>query len=462
MRIEEEYKKAGYFWLPNKPDKKIPGTLIVSDGGSIELEVVGLFDDSIKALNGEDDLKRIIGHIEKDGLVTLEDCFYRTKSISFGGISKSLVHVSKVLSGVAYEQDELVLFNTFSFSIEGLDEWLGISGISIAYTENYRAATISYNPQEEIVFQLDGGFKLHIFFGYTLPIASSFTEAKITQKAYLKLSSEKERELSKFIEVTYKITNLLCFAIDATVSLNNVSATSDTIIREVSEGKTRPVPIKIYYPSLPFSKDIPKIHSHTMLFTFGQIKGDIERILNNWLGAYEVIEPALGLYFSATTGTHKYLDGKFLALVQGLETYHRRTSEEKLMDEKVFRGLVAKMICLCPKDKRAWLKGRLLHGNEINLGKRIKRIIEPFKDLIGNSKERNKLIRNIVDTRNYLTHYSNNLQSKAVEAKDFWVLCQKMEAIFQLHFLKELGFTHEEIYMILKNNYKLEQKFNEI
>lgn len=79
MRIEEEYVKTGYFWLPEQQENKIPGILTIKDGGNIELEVVGLFDESIKALNGEDDLSRIIGHVEKDGLVTLDNCFYTKK-----------------------------------------------------------------------------------------------------------------------------------------------------------------------------------------------------------------------------------------------------------------------------------------------------------------------------------------------------------------------------------------------
>lgn len=51
------------------------------------------------------------------------------------------------------------------------------------------------------------------------------------------------------------------------------------------------------------------------------------------------------------------------------------------------------------------------------LGKRIKNIIESFKELLGRSKERSKLIRNIVDTRNYLTHYCEDLESISVEGE---------------------------------------------
>lgn len=462
MRIKEEYKKSGYFWLPENQDKKVPGTLTISDGGAIELEIVGLFNDSIKALNGEDDLARIIGHVEKDGLVTLDNCFYRKKNFAFGGISKSLVHVNRVLSGVAYNKDEEVTFNSVSFSVEGLNEWLGISGISVSYGDDFKTATIKYTPQDEIVYNLNNGFKLHILFGYTLPGIPHLAEAKISQQAYLKLSCEVARELPDFIETLHKITYLLCFAVDTTVTISDVSATSNEIVREIAKGKTKPVNIGVYYPSLPFSEQLPQIDIHRMLFLYSHIRGNAEEILNNWLNAYSVIRPALGLYFSAATGTHKYLDGKFLALAQGLETYHRRTSSETLMERGEFRTLLASLIWLCPKQHRNWLRGQLYHGNEINLGRRIKKIVEPYKSYLGNSKERNILIRGIVNTRNYLTHYSEELEKEAATGAELWVLCQKMEAIFQLHLLQQLGFSESEIQQILTNNYGIKQKFNEI
>ena len=460
MRIKEELKKAGYFWLPQNEDRKIPGTLYISDGGKVELEVVGLFDESIEALNGDDGLSRIIGHVEKDGLVTLEGCFYRNKNIAFGGIAKSLVHVHKVISGVAYEKDEEVSFNTVSFAVEGISEWVAITGINVSYSRDHKTASINYTPQEEIVYNLSNGFKLHILFGYTLPGFPNTTEARITHQTYFKLSSDVAKDFSEFREMIHQITYLLCFAVDSTVTISDVLATSSEITIEVSEGKTEHVNIKLYYPSLPFSEDAPKIDTHKMLFGFSDIRENAERVFNKWLSIYSVIRPSLGLYFSAVSGDHKYLDGRFLALAQGLETYHRRTSIETLIDEAEFRSMVASLLWDCPKPNRKWLKGRLLHGNEINLGQRIKRIIEPYKSYLGNSNQRHKIIRGVVNTRNYLTHYSEELEGDSVKGAELWMLCKKMEAIFQLHLLQQLGFEESDIQRILSNNYKLKQKFD--
>ncbi|MCG9095656.1 ApeA N-terminal domain 1-containing protein [Laribacter hongkongensis] len=462
MRIEEKYKKTGYFWLPNNEESKIPGILSIDDGGRIELEIVGHFDEGMNSLSDDHDLSRIIGHVEKDGLVTLDDCFYIKKNFSFGGISKSKILVNKVLGGAAWDQDEKVSFNTFSFSVDCLDEWVGISGINVDSDWNTRKVTISYEPPEKISIELSNGMKLEICFAYTLPGFPNLTEAKITQRAYFRLESEELRELSDFTSIAFKITNLMCFAMDEIVSLKNVSATTPEILRDGGDDKKYPVPISIYYQSIPFSEKAPKKSWHDMLFNFGAIKTNAQQVFNNWLSAYEYLSPALGLYFSTKTGAQKYLDGKFLALAQGLETYHRRTSSETLMGKESYEALVSEILKGCPEEHLDWLKGRLMNGNEINLGKRIKKIIEPFKDHFGTSKERSKLLRKIVDTRNYLTHYSENLHAESAKGRDLWVLCMKIEVIFNLHFLKVIGFTDEEINKVVKNCYPLKRKLEEI
>jgi len=412
MRIEEEYKKAGYFWLPGAEERKIPGILLINDGGKIELEIVGLFDESVESLNENNNIERIIGYVEKDGPVTLDDCFYTKKIISFGGISKSTLLINKVLSGVAWCRNKTVRFNIFSFAVDCLDEWVEISGINVDHDRKGKTARISYNPPEKIRFILDNGMKLEICFAYTLPGSQSIKEAKITQRAYFRLESEELRELNDFTSVAFKVTNLMCFAMDEVVAMKNVSATSSEIQRDGGDGKKYPVPITIYYESIPHSEKVPKRDRHDMLFSYRVVKDNAQQVFNNWINAYEYLHPAFGLYFSTKIGAQKYLDGKFLALAQGLETYHRRTSYEKLMEPEVFEKLVSTIIEACPDEHVDWLKGRLTYGNEINLGKRLKRIIAPFKEHLGKNSERSKLLRKIIDTRNYLTHYSESLEGE--------------------------------------------------
>lgn len=222
--------------------------------------------------------------------------------------------------------------------------------------------------------------------------------------------------------------------------------------------KHTPLKFYIYYQSNSYSDKEPKKSWHDMIFRYATIRSNTQQVFNSWINAYEDLAPALGLYFSTKTGAFKYLEGRFLALAQGLETYHRRTSTETLMDIKPFETLVAEVMKGCPPEHVDWLNGRLMHGNEINLGKRLKRIIEPFKNHLGTSSVRSKLLRKIVDTRNYLTHYSENLKGDAARGKELWDICEKMEVIFNFHFLKVIGFSEEEIGKVIKESQPLIQK----
>lgn len=463
MRIEEEYKKTGYFWLPGEEANKIPGVLSINEGGKIELEIVGHFEESIKSLREDnDDIIRIIGYVEKDGLVTLDHCFYTNKNITFGGISKSKIYVQRVLSGAAWDKDEPLTFNTFYFSVDCLDEWVGISGINVDRDWDNKTTKITYTPPEKIRFPLNNGMELEINFAYTLPGFPIIKEAKITQSAYFTLKSKELCELQEFTGVAFKIVNLMCFAMDDIVSIKKVSATSPEIVREGHDNENHPVSVKIYYQSLPYSEKTPKRNWRDMLFHYRIIEDNAQQVFNNWLNAYEYLQPAFSLYFSSKTGAQKYLDGKFLALAQGLETYHRRTSDEKLMEVEKFDSLVNKILQSCPDENIEWLKGRLTHGNEISLSRRLKRIIEPFKEHLGTSKDRGKLLIKIVDTRNYLTHYSENLESKTAKGRNLFILCMRMEAIFILHFLNVVGFSISEVKNTIDNCYSLKQKLREI
>ena len=73
-------------------------------------------------------------------------------------------------------------------------------------------------------------------------------------------------------------------------------------------------------------------------------------------------------------------------------------------------------------------------------------------------EEKALLINLIVDTRNYLTHYDSDLESDAAKGEDLYILCLKMELLFELHFLYLMGFSAEQIQSIADKCPKLQWK----
>jgi hypothetical protein len=362
------------------------------------------------------------------------------------------------LLGICYDDNESVVLDEFRFSVEGLDEWLGISGIQATADLAKKTATVSYVPQDEVTLRLHNSFQLTFGLSWTLPVSPIITEAKITQKAHMRLIAQRPRPIDEFTAIAHLLTKFFCFATDETVTINSVSGRMTNSTSKVGEKPER-LDMKIVYQSLPFSERPPSAKWYAMLFRFPQIKDSAEMMINAWLNAYEQFRPALDLYFSARTGAHRFLNSRFLALAQAVETLHRRTSNETFFEQAAYKELVATIVGLCPDPHKDWLRSKLAYGNEISLAARLKRVTEPFKNRLGPDDDRNRLIRRIVDTRNYLTHYDDALLNRAAQdGPELYQLCQKLEGILQLSFFAAVGFSDEQVDSIIKDNERLRRK----
>ena len=159
MRVKEEFKRLGYFWLPSDRDRKVPGILSISDGGIIKLEVLVPWNSQWVGFN-ENEVKRIVGRVEKDGPVTLDGCLRKTISADAkSGLSKSIFDVSKAFIGAAYGDEENPRFNTVKFSVERLDNWLGITGLEIEERIEDGKVTISYQPPAVLEMKLSNNMR---------------------------------------------------------------------------------------------------------------------------------------------------------------------------------------------------------------------------------------------------------------------------------------------------------------
>ena len=439
MRIKKEVERSGLFWLPAEPKRKVPGTLSITDGGGIELKLLGTLGPFYERI------ERILGKIEWEGDVTLDDCLCTSKQSSHG-VEESLIRVNMVFTGLAYSEDESPSFDSLIFSVEGIDEWVGISGIMAEAEVTKSVKTISFQQPAEIAINLENGMCMSITFHCEFPFDLSVisddgkpfsetyfaTEATIHQKTYFKLVSQDVCKLVDFTSVAAKIKNLLCIGIGEIVSFDKMWAISN---------KHR---VNIYFRSQPYTKDEPFIDWDLLLFGLKEMGVNVERKINTWMRVYDKLAPALNLFFLVQSESHVNAEDKFLSLVQGLEAFHRQISDEKQMDEAEFENLVNTLIEACPEGKRTWLMDRLRYGNELRLRQRMKRIIEPYHKVIGSKKARNELINSIVNTRNYLTHYDSALEPRVAKGENLEMLCHKMESLFRLELLQLIGFNEEK------------------
>ncbi len=468
MKIKEEIKKTGIFWFPPFPNE-VPGVLSISNDTGIVLEVAQpVSPENIAAIASQfnpnsEPLDRVLGHIQEYGFVVLDGCQSKTDSLNLNlGVLQTsrVIWADRVFTGFPQPQNEIPPFNTFKFSVEGIDEWVGLSGINVIgglYNHELLTTTILSKPPETISFNLINGMRLEIMFDMGWISSQSPIERGVTQKTYFKLVSEDPKELNEFLDVVRKIIGLLCFTINETVSLDSMSGTSNELIQKIADGSTRPATINIYDPSVFLLKNRPEIRADKMLFKFSDIQDSAEGMINKWIENYEEYKDAFNLYFLAQLKPVLSWSVKFMSLAQGLEAYHRTKSDEKYMEDDEFKVERKKVIKQFPKKDRNWFGAKLNYANQLTLRDRIKKLIAPFEKYIGGDREP-QLIDYIVDTRNYLTHHDPKLESKAAKDEDLYNLGIKLELLFELHFLDLMGFSQVEIDSIVTNNPILQWK----
>jgi hypothetical protein len=369
--------------------------------------------------------------------------------------------VESATFGLARESDNEVRYSKFHIYVEGLDEWLGVTGFDIqtpGQTTSGVSLSLTYSSPEKIEFKLDDGttltFRFQVEGGPRLP-----TSFALTQTAYLTVEPPEDIGLERVQTLITRLVNFFGFAIDRTVTMTSLQvnvanwATSDT--GDPNRSK------RVYYPSLPTSNEIPKVRAREMLFRFSDIKSNLPILFKSWLTHYETLRAPFELYFAARGRRYGVIETRFLFVVQALESLHRKTNPEATeIPPDDFDKRVLQLFFVCPRPLQKWLCRKLGFANQLDLQARLTQLIAPFKAHFGDGPATDKLIELTRDTRNYFTHFDENPESEVAKDRLLLVLCEKLECLVQLQFLSRLGLT-DKIDNIVKTNHRIRSALQE-
>lgn len=455
MKLDIPQVLEGHFWLPELADK-VSGRLQISEIGKCSLELLGVFGGHKAAFRDtHHDLSTIHGVVQ-GGPVTLYDCFYLNRNFGFGTVAVSKVHVGTVFRGANLPPEDQLRVTELEAAITGLDEWLQITGIESGFefdsARKVQAAFIRYVPPPKIELSLPG-LQATFKFAWTAPGGRARTEAKITHQARLSVVPTDGASFESVRQQLTRLVNFLSFAADQTLTIDSLYAYSPSAAMDVAEGQ-KLIQLPVFYESSTRTR-AAKVERNTMLFAYPDVTDRLEGMLKSWMAHHEALSPAFNLYFAVQAGRHAYVESEFLSIVQGLETLHDRTSDEAVEPADVFGAKVTRILATCPEADREWLAEQLAYANKPSLRTRLRRMLKPFASTFGNAEARKVLVENIVDTRNYLTHYDPGLAARATRGSELLPLTSKLQALFQLHLLLLLEIDQGHIDKLIASNRQL-------
>ena len=428
MTISEPSEEAGFFWQPDKPEERVPGFLRVSQWGAATLETISLDhpvdgDGSLAnpGLGGHPmRFERIIG-ITKGGPVTLEDCTLRSFTARFGGgLSTSLLDANQLFVGVGYGRDSQIAFSELRFSIRGLDEWLGISGIQVVHHEG-KGVSVHFDLPDPIRLKISDEIRLEFNFSGSVPTGFDVSKARIAQKAHVSLISSTEKPLEDLLALTCKVRDFLSFVLTKATHIDSCTGFSNDVVQK--GGNTpRKVPVEIHFRSSPPTDPLPEHKSQDMLFAFSEVKEDCENVLARWIGNHNAHEPVFNRYFLLDLGHSMDLERRFCLLYEGMAAIHKSRFPEK-----------------------AGMKDRL----------RLKEMMKPFERFFGTDDETTVFVERVSEARNYLIHLHEDGGDATGNVDRLWTLNCRLEALFQLYLLRTIGIGDAQLDRIVENNSRI-------
>jgi hypothetical protein len=154
-----------------------------------------------------------------------------------------------------------------------------------------------------------------------------------------------------------------------------------------------------------------------MLFALPEAKPDISTVMKKWLVRQKNLEPVFNLFFGTMYHPSLYLEVRFLAYAQAIETYdyrrRRKPGRRHLIDR---------------------LRDVLARSRKVT-----KRIVGTTDD------ELEEFLARFRDTRNYYTHYNPRMESRAASGTALLLITLQLRAVIEMSLLRELGFPSSAI-----------------
>ncbi len=158
---------------------------------------------------------------------------------------------------------------------------------------------------------------------------------------------------------------------------------------------------------------------------------------------------------------------RLLLAIQALEVFHRRTGGDTVMPEAEFAAFADGMRAAIPAnanpDMREKLELLYRFANEPSLKQRLRAIVASLTQAFGEAPGgfNGKFLRKLVDTRNYYTHFSEDLSERTLDGEGMYWATRRVILLLTLLFLQRIGLAASDIKPLLERHREFAQLWGE-
>ncbi|MBL3648863.1 ApeA N-terminal domain 1-containing protein [Bacillus sp. RHFS10] len=453
----------GKWWKKDIPEDSVFGTLKYTPE-SITLELVGVLCDEGDLFNFDREVPNEIYGVSVNGESFKINVLSRiSASTPSPGIPGETYSVRSFLVG-NYTEEFPENFDNILYNADYLTQWIAPQVFEETRIPRDNYYKIEYSVPETRKYNIESLNSIieETFMGNTRMDYLSNIEVKARHTSWFKIIPEQSRDIDWFLKVIRSFKGFLNLLIDYTTTDENI------ILRVFKSEENRYLEYK-YFESI---KEVKKKKKGNVqfLFDYEDLKEKFGEIMNSWFEKEDKLITILT--FHLHNFENLYIDSKYINAVQALEIFHRRFYEGNTIEQDLYIENAEKIKRYIEdnidnEEVKSFFLGKFKHGNEYNLGKRLKELINGLSSevksfLIGNSENRDRFIQKTVETRNYLTHYDMSKKTMILKEpfeKFFNIYRMKLILIFVV--LKKLGVEEKLIFDKVQKHRQMSSLLNQ-
>jgi hypothetical protein len=419
----------GYWFLPTNSEVHCYGELVFGPLASPRLTLTATTGNDLSMFPYDAADYVIWGYDIKGESISLFGC-NRLNIGSFGrGIQTSMFNAQYVIIGEHITTSNAKEFDNVRFSFDGFEDWVNIFGYDI----NLRSAhsfTISYEQPTDIPFEINDNVCGCLTFWNNKPYSNT-REIVLHQDSLVKLTFKSSISLEDILTYVWKMQQF--------ITLLMFEQTKVKWIFIGNGGKE----LRLFYRQ--HNPDLSKDDRTLYLLPFRLVKDQFGYALMKWFGLAEELNPIISILHANIGNSKEFVHNNFLNIVQAVEAFHRRKiqSTEQLKFEN--KQLVSRILeNITKSEDKKWLESKLAFSYEPNLRVRIKGLIAEHQTALFTNPPANKdisrLITNIVEKRNYFTHYDSSLTKDEDETVKIISYTRFLKTLLAFCLLGQVGF----------------------
>ena len=437
----------GMFWFPDSPEREFWGQLSYDpdDGAHLALSSIEPgFSLPDRRLSSETILGRSVSGRE----ITACRCRQDGATSRARGHSERAYTAECVLMGGHFPHPDEVLYQSATAVFGHLDDWITVYGLTEDDSGPGRDRTyiLKHSHPPAIEATTDSG--LVVQFRTSFRYSGTRRQATVTEAWSVVLRPSEPATLPTLRNWLRQVQDFLTFCVMWPCYPVSTAA------RLACGGSADPAhhcPVDVVDTLLRHRSPTRSLPQTRMLLPYKTVAERLPCLLRSWFQSYEVLAPVLHLYFDSSQYRELEipLPNRFLSLTAALESYHSRKIRCRALSREEFRRRRKAVLCAIPPKLKDWVSDKLSQ-NYPSLKSRIRDLLCRFRPCLPSDlfpptpEEQKRFIDEIVDARNYYSHYTRTEPSPATSPQRVLANCERIRILLTACLLTEMGFGDQE------------------